>query len=661
MNDEMRINELRKELEKHSHSYYDLDDPQISDYEYDMMMQELKRLEAAHPELITPDSPTMHVGGKAASTFEEVRHTVQMGSLQDVFSPAEVSEFIERVRLELGGTVEFTVEPKIDGLSVSLEYVDGKFTRGSTRGDGFVGEDVTENLRTIRSIPTYLNDRIPFLEVRGEVYMPRAAFEELAAQQEMNGEKVFKNPRNAAAGSLRQKKAEITARRKLDILIFNIQAADGAEFSAHSESLEYLRRQGFNVIPDKVVTFPEDVLTEIDTIGSGRNSYPYDIDGAVVKLNDLRRREEIGSTAKYPKWAVAYKYPPEEKETTLRSIELSVGRTGVIVPTAIFDTVMLAGTEVSRAVLHNQDFIDQKDIRIGDRILVRKAGEIIPEVIKSVSHAEDSIPYRLPDTCPVCGARTERDESQAALRCTNEFCAAKEYRKLVHFVSKDAMDIEFCGPQLIQALIDGNMIKDCADLYSLTAQDIASIDRMGAKSAENVINAIDKSRKAPLDRVIFALGIRGIGSATAKLLCEKFGTIERILEATSDELNSIDGFGGVLTENVLAAAKDERFLSLIRRLRDAGLEMKYSSAADSASLNDNIAGRTFVLTGTLPTMKRDEAKKMIESAGGKVTGSVSKKTDYVVAGEEAGSKLTKATELGITVIDENGLLELLGS
>lgn len=655
MTDTERIAELRAEISEHNRRYYDLDDPQISDYEYDMLMQELKRLEALHPELITADSPTMNVGGHRSSSFEPVTHAVQLGSLQDVFSHDDVRSFTSRVREALGGSPEFTVEPKIDGLSVSLEYVDGKFVRGATRGDGFVGEDVTENIRTIRSIPMILPVDIPLLTVRGEVYMPRAAFEELVRQQEENDEKVFKNPRNAAAGSLRQKDPKITAQRKLDILVFNIQQIEGREIDTHAASLSFLREIGFHVIDDAVVTSDEEILGQIDRIGTERAGLPYDTDGAVVKVNDFGQREELGSTSKFPKWAVAYKYPPEEKETTLRSIEVTVGRTGAITPTAVFDQVELAGTSVSRAVLHNQDFISSKDIRIGDRILVRKAGEIIPEVIRSVSHGEGSEPYFLPEFCPACGARAVRDEDEAALRCPNVECPAQCRRNIIHFVSKDAMDIEGMGPQLINALIDNELIHTAADIYSLKADDLAALERMGEKSAENIINAIERSKKQPLNRVIYAIGIRGIGEAAAKLLCERFPSIDSIIEADAETIGEIEGFGSVMSGSVANAFRDEHFIHLVSRLREAGLEMKYESSRRS----DLFAGKTFVLTGTLPTMKRDEAKKLIEAAGGKVSGSVSKKTSYVVAGEEAGSKLTKAQELGIAILTEQELVDML--
>ncbi|MBQ5316481.1 MAG: NAD-dependent DNA ligase LigA [Oscillospiraceae bacterium] len=655
-----RIDELTSEIERHNHSYYDLDDPSVSDYEYDMLMRELKALEAEYPDLASENSPTKHVGGAASAAFEPVIHTVQMASLQDVFSREEVSAFTLRTREALAAEGEkplFTVEPKIDGLSVSLEYRDGVFVRGSTRGDGFTGEDVTANLKTIRSIPMRIKTSLPFLEVRGEVYMPRKVFDELVAEQLASGEgkKVFKNPRNAAAGSLRQKDSKITASRKLDILIFNIQQCEGRTFVTHRESLDFLRAEGFHTIDDYAVDTDKELFDMIDRIGAERDGYPYDIDGAVIKTDDFSQRELLGSTSKYPKWAVAFKYPPEEKETTLLDIEVNVGRTGVLTPTAVFEPVQLAGTEVRRAVLHNQEFISERDIRIGDTIVVRKAGEIIPEVLRSVRHKDGAEPYFLPDVCPACGEHTLRDEDEAAVRCPNPECPAQSYRNIVHFCSKGAMDIEGLGESVIAALTDSGLVKTAADIYSLEAADIAALDRMGDKSASNIIAAIEKSKSAPLDRVIFGIGIRGIGAATAKLLCDRFGTLEAIEAATAEEISRIDGFGSVLSENVFAAFRNEHYIHLINSLREAGLSLSYEKKTAADTLN----GKTFVLTGTLPTLKRDEAKRLIEEAGGKVSGSVSKKTDYVVAGEEAGSKLTKAQELGIAILSEDELLGLI--
>lgn len=649
-----RAAELSKELEEHNYNYYVLDDPQIEDYDYDMLMQELKAIEAQYPELVTPDSPTQHVGGYAMNTFEKVTHAVQMGSLQDVFSKEQVISFAEKCTESLGQAPLFTVEPKIDGLSVSLEYVNGEFVRGSTRGDGFVGEDVTANLKTIRSIPKKLKENIPMLEVRGEVYMPRKSFENVVEQQELEGERPFKNPRNAAAGSLRQKDPKITAKRGLDILIFNIQQSEGLEFTSHRQSLDKLRELGFHVVDDYAVESTAEMSAKIDEIGENRDKFPYDIDGAVVKVDSFAMRDSLGATSKFPKWAVAYKYPPEEKETTLLDIEVNVGRTGAITPTAVFEPVQLAGTTVSRAVLHNQEFITEKDIRIGDKILVRKAGEIIPEVIRSVSHSEGSVPYTLPEVCPVCGTAAVRYDDEAALRCPNTECPAQQYRNIIHFASKGAMNIDGMGPAVISALLDKKLIETAADIYSLRAEDIAGLDRMGEKSAQNLISAIEESKNAPLDRVIFALGIRNIGAAAAKLLCAKFGSIDAIMNASAAEIAEIDGFGGVMSENAEKAFREPHFIHLINRLKEAGVKMEYESDVK----DDRFAGKTFVLTGTLPTLKRDEAKKIIESFGGKASSSVSKKTDYVLAGEDAGSKLTKAQELGITIISEEEFLSM---
>ena len=650
-----RAKALKAEIEEHNISYYVLDDPQIDDYAYDMLMQELKAIEAAFPQLASDDSPTKRVGGYAMNTFEKVTHTIQMGSLQDVFDKEQVLSFAEKCSEALDTQPLYTVEPKIDGLSVSLEYIDGKFVRGSTRGDGFVGEDVTANLKTIRSIPKTLKKPIPMLEVRGEVYMPRKSFEEVIEQQELDGEKTFKNPRNAAAGSLRQKDPKITAKRKLDILIFNIQQSDGLDIQSHVQSLETLRELGFKVIDSKTANNAADISAIIDNIGENREKFPYDIDGAVVKVNDFEQREQLGATSKFPKWAIAYKYPPEEKETILLDIEVSVGRTGAITPTAVFEPVHLAGTTVSRAVLHNQEFITEKDIRLGDKILVRKAGEIIPEVLKSVSHNEGSVPYTLPDKCPVCGTQAVRYDDEAALRCPNSECPAQQYRNIVHFCSKGAMNIDGMGPAVISALLDKKLIETAADIYRLSAEDISSLDRMGEKSASNLIAAIEQSKNTPLDRVIFALGIRNIGAAAAKLLCSKFGSIDAIMNASAAEISEIDGFGDIMSENAAKAFREPHFIHLIESLKNAGVKMEYKTETH----DNRFAGITFVLTGTLPTMKRDEAKTIIESFGGKASSSVSKKTNYVLAGEEAGSKLTKAQELGIKIISEEEFLDMI--
>ena len=649
-----RLDELKQIIEKANRSYYDLDSPILEDDEYDAFMRELRGIEQQFPKLLTADSPSQRVGGTAQSTFEKVQHEVQMGSLQDVFSFSEMQEFVERVKAD--GANEFTVEPKIDGLSVSLVYENGVLVQGSTRGDGFIGEDITSNLKTIRSIPLKIDEKLPVLEVRGEVYMPKKSFAELCKLQEQNDEPLPKNPRNAAAGSLRQKDSKITASRKLDIFCFNIQRVEGKTFTTHSESLEFINQQGFRIIPDiRVCHTIEEITERIKEIGQMRTSLPFDIDGAVVKVNDLRLRNEIGSTAKVPKWAVAFKYPPEEKETTLNKIEINVGRTGALTPVAVFDPVQLAGTSVSRAVLHNQDFITERDIRIGDRITVRKAGDIIPEVIKSVSHRDDSEPFFIPDKCPVCGAAAVRDEDEAVIRCQNPDCPAQLLRSIEHFASRNAMNIDGLGEALVQQLVDAGFVQTVADLYTLDMLKVMSLDRMGAKSAQNLIDNIEKSKKNELDRLIFALGIRGIGQKTAKDLCKKFGSIEKIETASVDEIAEIDGFGEVLAKSVYNAMREPHRIKLIERLKELGVNMTYSNQQVSSSL----AGLTFVLTGTLPTLKREQAKEMIEQHGGKCSGSVSKKTSYLVAGEEAGSKLDKANELGITVLNEEQFLNLL--
>ena len=653
-NSKERLDELKQIIEKANRSYYDLDSPTLEDDEYDAFMRELRGIEQQFPELLTADSPSQRVGGTAQSTFEKVQHEVQMGSLQDVFNFSEVQEFVERVKAD--GSNEFTVEPKIDGLSVSLVYENGVLVQGSTRGDGFIGEDITSNLKTIRSIPLKIDEKLPVLEVRGEVYMPKKSFAELCKLQEQNDEPLPKNPRNAAAGSLRQKDSKITASRKLDIFCFNIQRVEGKTFTTHSESLEFIKQQGFRIIPDiRVCHTIEEITERIKEIGQMRTSLPFDIDGAVVKVNDLRLRNEIGATAKVPKWAVAFKYPPEEKETTLNKIEINVGRTGALTPVAVFDPVQLAGTSVSRAVLHNQDFITERDIRIGDRITVRKAGDIIPEVIKSVSHRDDSEPFFIPDKCPVCGAAAVRDEDEAVIRCQNPDCPAQLLRSIEHFASRNAMNIDGLGEALVQQLVDAGFVQTVADLYTLDMLKVMSLDRMGAKSAQNLIDNIEKSKKNELDRLIFALGIRGIGQKTAKDLCKKFGSIEKIETVSVDEIAEIDGFGEVLAKSVYNAMREPHRIKLIERLKELGVNMTYSNQQVSSSLT----GLTFVLTGTLPTLKREQAKEMIEQHGGKCSGSVSKKTSYVVAGEEAGSKLDKANELGITVLNEEQFLNLL--
>ncbi len=649
-----RAEELRAVIFKHNHNYYDLDAPTIEDDEYDALMRELRAIETEFPQLLTADSPTQRVGGVAATTFEKVQHVVQMGSLQDVFSVEEVNDFAQRMSAQ--NVTEFVVEPKIDGLSVSLEYENGVFVRGSTRGDGFIGEDITQNLRTVRSIPLRLNEEIPFIEVRGEVYMSRASFAALCEEQDRKGEQLPKNPRNAAAGSLRQKDSRITAQRKLDIFCFNVQRIEGKELTSHAQSLEYMKQLGFSVIPDYVVCHSgEEIIEKINSIGESRRELPYDIDGAVVKVNDFALRNEIGSTTKVPKWAVAFKYPPEEKETTLREIEINVGRTGALTPVAIFDPVFLAGTTVSRAILHNQDIISDKDIRVGDRIIVRKAGDIIPEVVRSVAHADVSEPYYIPSVCPVCGAEALRDDDEAVIRCQNFDCPAQLLRSIEHFASRNAMNIDGLGEAIVEQLVNEGLIKTVADLYELDLQDLMALERFGRKSAENLLASIEKSKSNQLNRLVFALGIRGIGQRAATLLCEHFADMDGIMEALPLEIASIEGFGDIMAQSVYNAMQEPNRIRLIQRLKQHGVNMSYSDG----KLSDKFAGLTFVLTGTLPTYTRDQAKALIEKNGGKCSGSVSKKTSYVLAGEEAGSKLTKANELGISVITEEQFIRML--
>lgn len=649
-----RIEELSVLLDKYTYQYYVLDAPEVSDYEFDMLMQELKQLENENPEFIRPESPTQRVGGIASGKFEKVPHAVQMASLQDVFSYGQVEDFITRCRSELG-ECEFSVEPKIDGLSVSLEYENGTLTRASTRGDGFTGENVTSNIKTIRTIPLRLDGAPEFLEVRGEVYMPVSSFIELTDQQELLGETPFKNPRNAAAGSLRQKDPGVTSKRKLDIFIFNVQQVAGESFKTHTDSLDRLKKLGFKTIPSykKCHDFSE-IKAEIERIGNERSGFGFDIDGVVIKVNDLSQRDIMGATAKTPKWAVAYKYPPEEKETKLLDIEVNVGRTGAITPVAVFEPILLAGTSVSRAVLHNQDFIDEKDIRIGDTIVVRKAGEIIPEVLRSAAHSEGSSKFRLPDKCPVCGTDSVRYEGESVLRCPNVQCPAQLLKNMIYFASKNAMNIEGLGESNMKLLVDSGLVSSPADLYSLKKEQLISLERFGDKSAENLIAAISSSKNAGLDRLVCALGIRNIGQSSAQLLCRKFGSIDGILSASLEEISSIEGFGEVMAESVYNALREPHRVELIERLRSAGVNMEYSGSENG---DNRFEGLTFVLTGTLPTMKRDEAKKLIESYGGKVSSSVSKKTSFVVAGEDAGSKLVKANELGIPVLTEQELVE----
>ena len=648
--------QLCRQAEQHNFNYYVLDDPTIEDDEYDRLMRRIKEIEAENPEIVSESSPTQHVGGYAINTFEKVTHEVQMGSLQDVFSKGELYEFDERVKKAVGKAV-YCVEPKIDGLSVSLEYKDGVFVRGSTRGDGFVGEDITKNLKTIKSIPMELSEKIPFIEVRGEVYMPKADFEKLVRKQLENDEQPAKNPRNAAAGSLRQKDSRVTASRGLDIFVFNLQRIEGRELTCHSESLDYMKSLGFNVI-DGYKTFDniEDAVSRIMEIGENRQSYSYDIDGAVIKVDNFELRNELGSTAKVPKWAVAFKYPPEEKETKLLDIEINVGRTGALTPVAVFEPVWLAGTTVSRAVLHNQDYIDSKDIRIGDIIAVRKAGDIIPEVVRSVSHAENSEPFIIPHICPVCHGKAERAEDEAVIRCVNIDCPAQLLKNIEHFASRPAMNIDGLGEAVVKQLVENRLISTVADLYALQQQDLEMLPGFAKVSASKLIANIENSKANSPDRLLFALGIKGIGQKNAQLLMKHFGSIEKLSETSPEEISAVENFGDILANNIFTALHEPHMTELIERLRSYGVNTVYQSDVKS----DKLAGLTFVITGTLPDMTRDEAKTLIEQNGGKCSGSVSKKTSYVLAGEEAGSKLTKAQQLGVTVISQQQLIEMIG-
>lgn len=652
---ERRIKELTKQLEYHNNLYYNMDEPEISDFEYDKMLRELENLEEQFPTLKSPLSPTNRVGGNAGEKFSPVTHTVVMESLHDSFSHDELRDFDRKVR-EVSPNVQYVVEPKFDGLSVSCEYENGVFVRGSTRGDGTTGEDVTDNLMTIKSLPKRIANAPEYLEVRGEVYMSFESFNELTKRQEENEEKTFKNPRNAAAGSLRQKNAKITAQRKLDIYVFNIQQVRGAELTTHSQSLNYLTELGFPTAFYNVYDDIEDVISEIERIGDMRGSFDYAIDGAVVKVNSFETRSLLGSTAKYPKWAEAYKYPPEEKPTKLLNIEINVGRTGVLTPVGNFEPVLLAGTTVSRATLHNKDFIEEKGICVGDTVIIRKAGEIIPEVLSVKEHSENAVPFEFPTLCPSCGSPVSQDEGEAAIRCTNTDCPAQLMRHLIHFVGRDAMDIDGLGPAVLEQLVNEGLVKSPADLYRLKIDDVSNLERMAEKSANNLISAVEKSKENELYRLVFALGIRNIGLKAAKLLCENFPTIDDIMNAKAVDFETIDGFGKVMALSIENYFALDGTKELISDLKSLGLKMKSSASKSSGGI---FSGKTFVLTGTLPTMKRSEASKIIEENGGKTSSSVSKKTSYVLAGEEAGSKLTKAQSLGITIITEDEFKAML--
>ena len=651
-----RAEELRVIIEKNNRLYYDQDAPELEDFEYDQLTRELKAIEKEFPQLVTAASPTQHVGGTASSKFSKVTHAVKMESLQDAFSFEELREFDARVR-EAGVEPVYTVEPKIDGLSVSLEYRNGVFVRGSTRGDGVVGEDVTENLATIKDIPRTLQDAPDFLEVRGEVYMPHSAFFRLKEQQELEDKTPFKNPRNAAAGSLRQKDAKVTASRGLSIFVFNLQQVEGRSFASHHETLDYIQSLGFPVLQRYSVFHGiEDAIQEIQTIGQLRGTLEYDIDGAVIKVNSLSDRRILGSTNKFPRWAIAFKYPPEVKESVVRDIEVTVGRTGVLTPTAVFDPIFLAGTSVSRASLHNGDIIAQLDVRLGDTVQVRKAGDIIPEVIGVSRHGEGSVAYRMPEVCPSCGAPVVHLQDETALRCVNPECPAQALRNLIHFASRTAMAIDGLGEAVACQLIDKGLVHTVADLYTLTREQVLTLDKFKAKSADNLLVAIARSKGNNLDKLVFGLGIRNIGDKAAALLAEHFGSMDTLRNASQEEISAIDGFGSVMAQSVVEFFAKEGTVDLLERLSAAGVNMQWTGEKKGTAL----AGLTIVVTGTLPTLSRQEAEALITQNGGKASGSVSKKTSYVLAGEAAGSKLTKAQTLGIPVLDETAFRAMLG-
>lgn len=653
-----RIDELRELLAHHSFLYYVEDAPQISDYEYDKLFYELVALEEKYPEFDSPTSPTKRVGGKALDKFEKVTHAVKMGSLADVFSYDEVRDFVAKTNEKLGKATVFSVEPKIDGLSVSLVYENGRFSLGSTRGDGTVGENVSENLKTVRTIPMKTKDALPHLEVRGEVYMPREAFAALNEKREAEGEQLFANPRNAAAGSLRQLDSKVTASRRLDIFVFNVQAAEGIEFSSHIESLEYLKSQGFHIIDGiRRASSAGEIISAIEEIGAARDNLPYDIDGVVIKADSLAERKLLGENISTPKWAIAYKFPPEQKQTKLTDIIIQVGRTGVLTPNARLEPVRLAGTVVSRATLHNIDFIRERDIRIGDTVTLQKAGDIIPEIIcvdKSKRNGSE-VPYEMPTLCPSCGEPVIRDD-EAATRCTNASCPAQLERHITHFASRDAMNIDGMGPAVVRLLIASGLIHNVADIYSLSAGEIEGLDRMGKKSAENLIAAIERSKSAGLDKLIYALGIRQVGEKAARSLAEAFPDIELLFSASEEQISAIYDFGDISTHYIVNFFAHPQTRVLVYELKSRGVKTTY----EVQKRGNIFEGMTFVLTGTLPTMKRDEASRLIEENGGKVSSSVSAKTSMVLAGEDAGSKLTKAQSLGVRIISEEELLSMLG-
>ena len=656
MDPKERIEQLTALLNEAGHQYYVLDDPKMPDFEYDRLLRELENLEQDHPEWAREDSPTKRVGGQALSQFEKVSHPVPLMSLQDVFSLEELNEFLEKI-LAAEGNTAFSVEPKIDGLSVALEYVDGKFHRGATRGDGNVGEDVTENLTTIRSIPMTLENAPSRLIVRGEVFMPKKSFEKLNEQQEREGKPLFANPRNAAAGSLRQLDPKIAAKRGLDIYIFNIQLIEGVEFAGHTETLDYLKKLKFKVIPQKCLSSVEAIDQEILDINENREKLPCDIDGAVIKVDNLMQRQRLGATAKFPRWAAAYKYPPEIKPTVVEDIVVQVGRTGVLTPKAVVRPVRLAGTTVTNATLHNQDFISQRDIRIGDTVQIRKAGEIIPEILEVdfSKRPEGTVPYRLPSACPVCGAGVEQDEDGAFLRCTGAECPAQLSRNIAHFVSRDAMDIEGLGSAIVENLIDRELIKSPADIYYLTLEDVKSLWKSGSKAAQKLLKAIEESKQQDVSHLIYALGIRQVGAKTGKVLASTFGSLDALMNATEEELTNVPDVGAVTAASICSWFSQEQAKHMVEKLRQAGVNFESKRVITDA----RFAGKTFVLTGALSKFTREEATEKIELLGGKAAGSVSKKTSFVVVGENAGSKERKARELGIPILSEDDFLEMI--
>ena len=657
MEDLQRIAELRQQLNEWSYQYYVLDDPTVPDYDYDMALRELEQLEAKHPETITPDSPTQRVGGEALTSFAPVHHPVPLESLQDVFSDEEMLEFVSRISAGATDPV-FIVEPKVDGLSIALEYEHGVFVRGATRGDGQTGEDVTENLRTIKSIPMTLEGAPERLIIRGEVFMPKKVFHAINAQRELDGENLLANPRNGAAGSLRQQDPKVAAKRRLDVQIFNIQLMEGREpFETDSAALDWLESMRFKVIPRTLCHTGEEILEQIHRMGDNREGFAFDIDGACVKLDDLAARSVFGSTAKFPRWAAAYKYPPEQKPSVVQDIVIQVGRTGVLTPKASLSPVRLAGTTVTNATLHNQDFISEKDIRIGDTVIVQKAGEIIPEIVSVVKEKrpQDAVPYHIPDHCPVCGAPVRRDPDGAAIRCTGAECPAQLLRNLTHFASRDAMDIEGLGPAAVEALVNAGLVKTPADLYRLNASDVEGLERMGKKSADNLMAAIEHSKSQGMARLLFAFGIRQVGQKAAQVLARQFGSLDRLMEATQEELTQVNDVGAITADYLVNWFQNPQSRHLIECLRQAGVSFE----STETPVGDKLAGKTFVVTGTLEHFSRKEAEEAIQAQGGKASGSVSKKTSYVVAGEAAGSKLTKAQSLGVPILTEDEFIALL--